>query len=155
MAVRLSGKCDLAGRFRDKYPTNTPLVEHKSAPEQTGSLTTSEADRLCENQKEESILNNGMEKIQRESEWESACDLAVTDVHAFFFFFASPFRSTVASKFKCQCRWRESSVRCHVGRVSADWHFWSGADPGSLGDNDVIEPSRLYRADGCGAHEIM
>lgn len=25
----------------------------------------------------------------------------------------------------------------------------------SLGDNDVIKPSRLYRAGGCGAHEIM
>lgn len=51
MAVRLSGKCDLAGRVRDKNHTNMMVGEHKSAHKHAGSLTMSEADRLCENGK--------------------------------------------------------------------------------------------------------
>lgn len=51
MAVRLSGNCDVAGRVRDKKHTETMVGEHKSARERAGSLTMSEADRLCENEK--------------------------------------------------------------------------------------------------------
>ncbi len=57
MAIRLSGKCDLAGRVGDKNHTNTAVGEHKSAHEQAGSLTMSEADRLCEDGEEERTRN--------------------------------------------------------------------------------------------------
>jgi len=56
MAVRLSGNCDVAGRVGDKKHTDTMVGEHKSAHQQAGGLTMSEADRLCENEKEKERL---------------------------------------------------------------------------------------------------
>lgn len=88
MAVRLSGNCDVAGRVRDKNHTNTMAGEHKSAHEQAGSLTMSEADRLCENEKErenEEFQKQWQRKkysLGTQSESQRGSQL-VTDVHAF------------------------------------------------------------------------
>lgn len=47
MVVRLSGKCELAGR--EKNLPNTVAKSTKVHKKQTGGLIMSRADRLCEN----------------------------------------------------------------------------------------------------------
>lgn len=63
--------------------------------------------------------------------WESACDLAVTDVHGLAF----PSWSAAASK--CKCRSRESSVRCPVSHVTPSDNLVE-ADSSSVEDDNAV-----------------
>lgn len=117
------------------------MEEHKSAHEQTGCLTMSEAERLYENRKrkkEWGIANNGRGEKRNtvgyakwESEKESACDLSQMSTLLLF------------PPELCQRPNANASVTDVVScRPCRCWvTLWVGAHPSSVGDDEAINPT--------------
>lgn len=143
MAIRLSGNCDSAGRITDKNHTNVIVGELWSAHEQAGSLTMNEADRLCENEKEERNEEFQIMAGRKRSWVRGARVLLCSSCHRCPRFLAFPSRSTATSKCKCHWSWRQVSCQpCH-----GEWHLDRGGSQFKGGRwRNSPKPNRLERA---------